>query len=314
MTGGWIVRVVVALCVGLATLAVVPQAAAATRDRKPPRVTVLKPSIGQTASGALNVSGTARDNVKVRKVEISVDGGPFRRAKGKRNWSAAIDTSTYGDGAHTLVVRATDTSGRRTKVSVPVEFANDQPAPAPSGPSSTTTAEGTTVDVDSAGPWTATQIAQMLQDNGLDGTVGPRLTVKVQDTYASQLTSATTSSGGSYTSFTATMYLKGVNSSFATTPDATLAHEYGHAWSLYHLYMSRGGDWTSYLQARGLADHPKLDTSYSWDRAEIIAEDYRLLFGSAEAIGQRPQHLNAEIADPRDVAGLRTFLAEVWTA
>ena len=63
------------------------------------------------------------------------------------------------------------------------------------------------------------------------------------------MTTAATS-GGSYTSFKATIYLKGVNSTFASQPDAQIAHEYGHAWSLYHLYKDHNGDWSSYLDFR----------------------------------------------------------------
>ena len=138
--------------------------------------------------------------------------------------------------------------------------------------------------------------------------------MRVQDTYASQTVSSAAQTNGRYSSFSATLYLKGVSSTFATQPDAQLAHEYGHVWTLFHLYLDRQGDWTSYLDARGLTGNASLDTSYNWDRREIVADDYRLLFGTSAAVSERPQHLNSSIADPRNVPGLRDFFLTGWAA
>lgn len=193
------------------------------------------------------------------------------------------------------------------------EPTSPSPTPtSPSGPTTLVTPEGTTIEINTAGPWTTDQIYRMLLENGLNATVGPTLTVKVQDVYPSQVASGASSVGGRYTGFSATMYLKGVDSAFANVPDAQLAHEFGHVWTGYHLYMSQNGDWGSYLTKRGLAGDSRLDTAYHWDRGEIIAEDYRLLFGSAAAIQQRPWHMNTEIPDPRNVPGLRDFFTQVW--
>lgn len=183
------------------------------------------------------------------------------------------------------------------------------------------TSEGLTIDVNSAGGWTAQQVYNLLKPSALQlSTIGPNLTIKVQDTYASQVVTSASSSGGIYASFYATMYLMGVNSTFVSQPEAIIAHEYGHAWTLYHLYMTEQGDWTSYLNARWttsdgsltLATDSRLDSSYTWDRAEIIAEDYRLLFGSSLAISEQPGQMNTTIPDPRNVPGLKTFLLNVW--
>ena len=167
----------------------------------------------------------------------------------------------------------------------------------------------------------------MLLDNaagpGDFAKVAPTLTVNVQDTYASSTgTSATTSSTGTYVGFRATVYLKGVSSTFASQPDAQLAHEYGHAWTLYHLYMTRQGDWSTYLDSRWdsvdgsvkLSADSRLDGSYTWDRKEIMADDYRLLFGTATAVSQRNAHLNPEIADPRNQPGLKSFFLSGWAS
>jgi hypothetical protein len=43
--------------------------------------------------------------------------------------------------------------------------------------------------------------------------------------------------------------------------------------------------------------------------AEIAADDYRLLFGSPKAISGRPNHMNLNIPDPRQVQqGLGTWM------
>jgi hypothetical protein len=173
------------------------------------------------------------------------------------------------------------------------------------------------------GGWTAQQIYDMLKPSALElGTIGPNLTIKVQDTYASQVVTSASSSDGVYTSFSAAMYLKGVDSTFSIQPEATIAHEYGHVWTLYHLYLTENGDWSAYLDARWasgdgsvrLSGDPRLDSSYMWNRKEIIADDYRLLFGSPLAITERPLHMNTDIPQPSTVTGLRSFLLNIWGA
>ncbi len=162
------------------------------------------------------------------------------------------------------------------------------------------------------------QIYQMIRDAGVAAgdfdSLAPSLTVRVQDEYASQTAGSASTVDGRFTSFRAIIYLRGVNSGFSVSPNAVAAHEYGHFWSSYHLYLSRQGDWSSYLSYRGLAGDSRLDSSYGWDRAEIIAEDFRLLFGSAAVLAQQPKHMNPDIPDPRDVPGLRDFLLTGWAA
>jgi hypothetical protein len=303
-------RTITVLVAALCVLPFLARTAAAATDATAPSIDITAPANDATADGTLNVSGWAKDNVGVAKVKLFVDGNSLGKASGTKSWSMGIDTASFPTGQHKLTARAYDASGNRRSDSVSVTFAGTAAA---AQPNSMTTPEGARIDVDSAGGWTADEIYQMLKENGLDSVVGPSLIVKVQDALASQTTFSAQSSGGRYTGFTVTMYLKGVNSTFASTPDATLGHEFGHAWTLYHLHMSQQGDWSGYLNARGIASDPRLDDTYSWSKGEIIADDYRLLFGSASAIAQRPTHLNRDIADPRDVAGLRTYLADAFS-
>jgi hypothetical protein len=302
----------VLVAVGL-VLGIAPNALAARRDTQRPSVTIETPSAGTPASGELSVVGAASDNRSVRQVSIAVDNGSFVPVSGTTQWSGAIDTTGYPNGTHILHAKAWDTHGNSRTTSISVTVSNGPSDASSAGPQSLTTPEGATIDVNTAGPWTADGIYQMLKDNGLDSTIGPALHVEVQDTYPSQVSTSTGNANGQPT-FGATLYLQGVNSTFAATPDAVLGHEFGHVWTLYYLTMAKGGDWSSYLAARGLAGDPRLNSSYNWTPREIIADDYRLLFGSDAAISERPTHLNSDIPDPRDVAGLRDFLANNWTA
>ena len=288
-------------------------------DTQAPTLTVSNPANGTTVSGPLGVTGTAADNTQVAKVEVRVDGGSWMAASGTSSWSRSLDTASYPDGDHTITARVTDAHGNATAKSRSVTFDNTpEPTPpptttAPNTQGTWTSPEGVTIEVSSAGPWTISQIYTMLKANAVDlDKTAPTLTVKVQDTYASQATTSAGKSGDRYTTFSAIMYLKGVSSTFASSPDSILAHEYGHVWSDYHLYLSQQRDWTGYIGARNFENETRLDTSYTWDRREILAEDYRLLFGSSTAISQRPQHMNSYIADPRNVTGLRDYLFGPW--
>jgi hypothetical protein len=304
----------------------------AAPDTTPPKISIARPNNGATLSGLIDVSGSASDDVGVASVKLAVD-GQAQTQTGTTTWSGTVDTTKWGDGTHIIMATAHDAAGNATTATVTVTFSNASQTSSGSSSSSTSgsmsdadhmvTPEGVTIDVNSAGPWTAQQIYDLLKPSALQlNLIGPHLTIKVQDTYGSQTTAAASKTGGVYTSFNAIIYLKGVNSTFAVQPDAQIAHEYGHAWTLYHLYIDHNGDWSSYLQARWsttdgsstLATDLRLDSSYTWDRKEIIADDYRLLFGDVLAISERPAHLNLAIPRPADVSGLRSFLLNSWGA
>jgi hypothetical protein len=177
------------------------------------------------------------------------------------------------------------------------------------------TPEGATIQVysDAVGGWTAQKIYDLLAPNAYQlSLIGPALTIKVSAQWSSSTTTSVNLVGGVYTGYKANTYLQANGTSaFSNQPDAIIAHEYGHAWSLYHLYITQQGDWTSYLQARGLAGNTNLDTSYMWNRKEILAEDYRLLFGTTSAQTEMTQ-MNYLIPDARQVAGLKAFLSDTW--
>ena len=161
--------------------------------------------------------------------------------------------------------------------------------------------------------WTALQVYDLLVPSARQlALVGPSLTVLVQTTYASQVSVGASTVNGRYSSVSGVIYLDARSSStFTSRPDFVVAHEYGHMWTLYHLYLTQQGDWSRYLRARGIEGDPRLDTSYGWSRTEMIADDYRLLFGSSNAVAQ-VAYLNPDVPDPRLVPGLAEFFRSTW--
>jgi hypothetical protein len=289
-------------------------------DTVAPAVRITSPAAGSQVAGPFTVSGTASDDIGVARVDVRSDGGAWATASGTTSWQRSLDASSWSAGTHVVEARSVDGAGN---VSPPVSVSVQVAAPAPPPPSGDpsvapdtqgtwTSPEGAVIEVATAGPFTIRGVYRLLLENsaaaGDLAVIAPNLTIRVQDTYVDSATTTAVGSPGAYTSVRSTLWLKGIDSTFSLLPDAQFAHEYGHAWTMHHLYLAEGGDWAPYLQARGLAGDNRLDTSYRWSRGEIVAEDYRLLFGSPAAVAQRPAHMNADIAAPADVAGLREFL------
>jgi hypothetical protein len=299
-----------------------PPPPAPPADTTPPSVSIAAPTSGATVSGTVTVSGTSSDNVGVATVSMALDGGAWQTVTGTTGWSSTLNTAGLTNGTHTLAVRAVDSSGNSASSSEAVSVSNGSTTTVPPDTQgSWVSPEGVTINVSSAGSWTIAQIYSILKANALDlDKLGPRYTINVQDQYSSQTQTSAVYYMGAYTSFKATTWLRGVNSSFATRPDETLAHEYGAAWSHYWYYMGHIGSWSTYEQARWttsdgsltLATDSRVGSTSAWTPEEIIAEDYRLLFGSDSAINERPTQFNTDIPDPRTVPGLRDFLFGTW--
>jgi hypothetical protein len=295
-----------------------------TPDSTPPTAVIASPAPGATVSGTTSVTGTASDNAAVATVQVAVDGGTWQTASGTASWSWSWNTTSLTNGSHTLAARANDASGNLSNVATEsVTVSNSTVAPDAQG--SWVSPEGVHINVNSAGPWTINQIYSLLQANALElSTIGPTYTIDVQDQYSSMTTTMVQGSAGTYSHFQATTYLLGVNSTFASWPDYVLTHEYGEVWSQYHLFITHQGDWSPYLGARSdgstyngtayqyLGQDTRLYSSQTWQPAEIIADDYRLLFGSSAAISERPNNINTTITDPRNQPGLGTFLLQQW--
>ncbi|HEX6701904.1 MAG TPA: Ig-like domain-containing protein [Gaiellaceae bacterium] len=281
-------------------------------DVSAPTVAFTSPASGASVSGAVTVTGSAGDDRQVAKVEVAVDGGAYALATGTSSWSYPLDTSSLAAGSHTLSARATDSSGNVGSATLSFSVAASS---LPSGVvDQLVTPEGVTIQIYSgATGWTAQQIYSLLKANALElGRIGPTLTVRLQTQYASSTSASASETNGAYGNFKAIMSLQAAPGSvFTDRPDAIVAHEYGHVWTLYHLYMSQQGEWTKYLAARGIASDPRLDSTYNWSKDEMIADDYRLLFGTSAAQSELA-YINPDVADPRTASGLRDFFLNVW--
>jgi hypothetical protein len=280
-------------------------------DTTAPAVSISSPLGGSTVSGTITVSGSAADNAGLARVELAVDGGAYSSVQGTSTWSYTVDTTALAGGSHVLTARATDTSGNVSTASVTVTVSNGLPAGIAQ---KLVTPEGATIEIATGvSGWTTQQVYDLLKPNAYElSLIGPSLTVEVQTQYATDTSTGVAEVGGVYQNYKAIIYLQATPSSvFTTRPDYAIAHEYGHAWATYHLYMTHAGDWSSYLNFRGIASDPRLDTSLSWDRSEMIADDYRMLFGTAAAVSEGA-YINPDVPDPRTVPGLRDFLANTW--
>jgi hypothetical protein len=280
-------------------------------DTTPPSVSISAPAPSSTVSGTVSIWGSASDNVGVSTVQVSVDGGAYQTAQGTGSWSYSLDTMTLTNGSHTLAARATDTSGNVSTATESVTVQNSASLP-PGVIDQLVTPEGATIQIYSGVTgWTAQQVYDLLKPNAYQlSLIGPHYTIKVQTQYASSTTTGVSGDPATgYSNYQATTYLDAATgTAFATIPDEVIAHEYGAAWGLYHLYMTEDGNWSSYLQARGILGDSRLDTNYMWNRTEILMEDYRLLFGSIAAQDEMAQ-MNYQLPDARQVPGLKDFLA-----
>jgi chitodextrinase len=117
---------------------------------------------------------------------------------------------------------------------------------------------------------------------------------------------------GSYTGYQANINLTWDVWVNETGQHRSLFHEYGHAWDGYFRYIvQQDNTRANYLKARGLYGDPRINTSYGWDVGEIIAEDYRQLFGDPAV--RTIAKINNEIPDANQVAGLEDYLKNSYT-
>ncbi len=109
---------------------------------------------------------------------------------------------------------------------------------------------------------------------------------------------------GSYSNYRATIHVD--FSDWVRSRHSDLFHEYGHAWSRY--YQKIVNQWDNldvFLQVRGIdPSDPRLGSTHDWIPGEIIADDFRTLFGSQNA----GSHSNKDIPPANEVPGLAEWL------
>ena len=155
--------------------------------------------------------------------------------------------------------------------------------------------------------FTATELYSHILEGSLITQEAPYTTVYFDLETNSAFTGVTVSGGpGNYTNYTASVTVPYI--SLLDNGDHVLFHEYGHAWSLYHGYITaQNTDFVEYLKLRGIANDPRLGSSHGWSTWELIAEDYRQLFGSPSA--QQVSQENRDLPPAKYVSGLREYLS-----
>lgn len=153
------------------------------------------------------------------------------------------------------------------------------------------------------------QVAQVLAQSDLIGDEARSVTVRVDGSQHTATASSYFSDNGSHSGYAAVSTVDWLT--WLTLGDNALFHEYGHAWSGYFSVMVQQDPLLAgYLEVRGLAGDPRVDSSYGWSRYELVAEDYRQLFGSPSArVGAQA---NGEVPPAAGVAGLREYLATTF--
>jgi len=92
-------------------------------DVTPPSVALTAPADGATVSGTITLSANASDDVGVSRVELRVDGalvGTDTASPYQVSW----DTTTVGNGGHTITARAYDAAGNSASSSRSVTVSN----------------------------------------------------------------------------------------------------------------------------------------------------------------------------------------------
>jgi hypothetical protein len=99
----------------------------------PPVTSITAPANGATVSGTVGVSAIASDDVSVTALEIDIDGVLKASNAGATSLSYSWDTSQVPAGQHTIVSKASDSSGHTTTSSAVVVTVAAVPPPPPPG-------------------------------------------------------------------------------------------------------------------------------------------------------------------------------------
>jgi hypothetical protein len=96
----------------------------------PPFLAVARPAANSTVTGRFAVSGTAghpRADRGVVLVEVRIDNGDWKPARGNLTWSFSYDSTKLANGRHTLHVRAFDGTRYSAEETRQIEVKNEPP-------------------------------------------------------------------------------------------------------------------------------------------------------------------------------------------
>ena len=94
------------------------------RDAIAPTISITSPANGAAVSGVFDVLVNASDNVGVKSVSLSVDGGAALTTSINSPFSNTWNSGTVSNGTHTLTVTATDAAGNKGTNSIQVNVNN----------------------------------------------------------------------------------------------------------------------------------------------------------------------------------------------
>ena len=78
-------------------------------SREEPQGAVVTPTLDESLSGRIAITGTATDGNGIKLVQISIDNGnTWQDAVGKEEWSYSLDTRVVQDGTHVVFLRVWD--------------------------------------------------------------------------------------------------------------------------------------------------------------------------------------------------------------
>src|SRR5258705_446253 len=100
-------------------------------DTTPPSVSITAPASGATVSGTTSVTASASDNVGVVGVQFRLDGSNLGAEDTTAPYSVSWNTTTTGNGSHTLTAVARDAAGNVSPVSAVTVTVNNAPPPPP---------------------------------------------------------------------------------------------------------------------------------------------------------------------------------------
>jgi glucose/arabinose dehydrogenase/chitodextrinase len=95
-------------------------------DATPPTVSITTPTAGSTVSGTVAVTADATDNVGVAGVQFLIDGVNLGAEDTGFPYSVSWNTTTAGNGPHTIAARARDAAGNITTSSISMTVSNSQ--------------------------------------------------------------------------------------------------------------------------------------------------------------------------------------------
>jgi len=94
------------------------------RDIIAPLVSIISPASGVQISGIINITVNASDNIGVKSVSLSVDGGIAVSTSTTSPFTNQWNSGTVANGTHTLTVTASDGTGNKATNSIQVSVNN----------------------------------------------------------------------------------------------------------------------------------------------------------------------------------------------